>query len=157
MQKEIQNRSVVLTTKAARISARALAAMMKAALRQSRRNRDAPARGRQTVRRLSRGGALQNVEITDENIKSFQPFARKYGVDYALQKDASSEPPRWLVFFKSKDVDAMTAAFKEFSAKTLTKSREKPSTLDAMEKFRELLKRPTREKVRHKTHGEHEL
>ncbi|WP_434964415.1 DUF3801 domain-containing protein, partial [Bacteroides acidifaciens] len=33
---------------------------------------------------------------------------------------------RYLVFFKGRDADALTAAFKEFSAKKLTKDR-KPS------------------------------
>ena len=35
------------------------------------------------------------------------------------KKDVSVEPPSYLVFFKGRDVDVMTAAFKEFSAKTV--------------------------------------
>lgn len=79
---------------------------------------------------------MQNIEITDKNIRSFQSFARKYGVDYALKKDTSSQPPRYLVFFKARDTDALTAAFREFSGKQLKRSK-KPSILVQFKKFQE--------------------
>lgn len=41
---------------------------------------------------------MSNIEVTDGNIKSFERVARKYGVDFALKKDVSSQPPRYLVF-----------------------------------------------------------
>ena len=69
---------------------------------------------------------LSNIEITDGNIKSFEKYARKYNVDYCLKKDRSSEPPRYYVFFKARDVDSMTAAFKEYTGKSLNKTK-KPS------------------------------
>ena len=47
--------------------------------------------------------------------KSFERTASKYGLDFALKKDVSVEPPSYLVFFKGRDVDVMTAAFKELS------------------------------------------
>ena len=52
-------------------------------------------------------------------IHIFERTASKYGLDFALKKDVSVEPPSYLVFFKGRDVDVMTAAFKEFSAKTV--------------------------------------
>ena len=55
-------------------------------------------------------------------------IARKYGIDYAIRKDKSVDPPKYLVFFKAKDADAMTAAFKEYSAKIMNRSR-RPSVL----------------------------
>ena len=48
------------------------------------------------------------------------------GIDFALKKDRTETPPRYLVFFKGRDADALTAAFKEFSAKKLTQE-QKPS------------------------------
>ena len=51
---------------------------------------------------------LKNIPITKDNIKSFDRIARKYGVDYSLKKDvASKETPKYLVFFKAKDVDVI--------------------------------------------------
>jgi hypothetical protein len=74
--------------------------------------------GKQTVKQLvSQNAAISNIEVTDGNIKSFDHTAKKYGIDYALKKDTSEQPPRYIVFFKGRDVDVMTQAFKEFSAK----------------------------------------
>ena len=150
MQEHLQERSVALTTKAAKLTAKGLAQLMRAAMRKMKQSRDAPVTGKQTVRQLAKGGSLQSIEITDNNIKAFEPYARKYGVDYALQKDSASEPPRWCVFFKAKDTDALTAAFKEFSAKMLAKTKEKPSVRDSMQKFRDIVKNAVRDKVKHK-------
>ena len=150
MQEDIEQRSIALTTKTTKFTAQTLAKLMRAALRKIKQSRDAPKEGKQSVKELSKGGALQSIEITDGNIKAFEPYARKYGVSYALQKDASSEPPRWLVFFKAKDTDALTAAFKEFSAKMLSKEKSKPSAKDAMQRFREILKNAVRDKTKHK-------
>ena len=41
-----------------------------------------------------------------------------------MKKDNSQEPPKYLVFFKGKDVDVISMAFDEYSKKQL---REKPS------------------------------
>ena len=62
---------------------------------------------------------MVNIEITDKNIKSFERYARKYGINYALKKDKSKEPPVYLVFFKGRDQDALNAAFREFSQKQI--------------------------------------
>jgi len=55
---------------------------------------------------VGQGTGVSNIEISDKNIKSFESVARKYGVDYALKKDASGDTPKWLVFFKGRDDDA---------------------------------------------------
>jgi hypothetical protein len=149
LQEDLQNKSVVLTTKAAKLTGRGLAKLMRAALRKMRQP-SAPKDGKKTVKQLAKGGSLQNIEISDDNIKSFEPFARKFGVSYALQKDVSGEPPRWLVFFRGKDADSLTAAFKSFSATMVKREAEKPSTRDTMHKFRDILKNAVRDKTKHK-------
>lgn len=81
-------------------------------------------KGKQSLRSLRKKGAeLTNIEITDKNIKSFERYARKYNVEYSLKKDKSVIPPRYYVFFKAKDVDSMTAAFKEYTGKTFNKNK----------------------------------
>ena len=45
----------------------------------------------------------------------------------------SELPPRYIVFFKGRDVDVMTQAFKEFSSKTV-KRQEKPSLRQQLSK-----------------------
>ena len=67
--------------------------------------------GKQTVKQLiGQNQGVSNIEITDPSIKEFEKIARKYGVDYAVKKDRSSSPPKYLIFFKGRDADALTAA-----------------------------------------------
>ena len=101
---------------------------------------------------MKEGSQLTNIEITDNNIKSFEKIARKYGIDYSLKKDTAGEKPRYLVFFRARDADVMTAAFKEYTGVTLTKAK-KPSIRKKLQKaiaraakHRELEKTMKREK-----------
>ena len=88
-----------------------------------------------------------HIEITDQNIRAFSSTAKKYGLDFALKKDTSEELPRYLVFFKGRDADVITAAFREFSAKNL--SREKaPSIRHKLEKAQEQSKTQHKEQER---------
>ena len=158
IQEEIDNKSVALYIKAGKLTSQVLAKAMLAALRKIQKARDAPKIGEQSIKQLSKGGTLSSVEITDDNIKDFDPIARKYGIGYALQKDDSTDPPRWLVLFKCKDVDAMTAAFKEFSKKTLAKENDKkPSVRQAVREHKEASKNAIRVKIKHKDKGVPEL
>ena len=81
----------------------------------------------------------RNIEITDKNIKDFDRVARKYGVDYAVKKDKTVSPPKYLVFFKARDADALTAAFKEYTAATMEK-KDRSSVLEKLAHFKSLIK-----------------
>ena len=108
-------------------------------------------RGKQSVKHLvQQNAAISNIEVTDGNIKSFERTANKYGIDFALKKDTSEQPPRYLVFFKGRDVDVMTAAFKEFSAKKV-KQQEKPSLRQKLSREKAQSKAQHKEKVKVKT------
>ena len=120
MQEEVRDKSVVFVINVGKNGGRMTASLLKWAMRQYMEQSRNPHihHGRQTVKQLVRQGAgVQNIEITDRNIKSFEHIARKYGVDYALKKDPSEG--KYLVFFKAKDTDALNAAFAEYTAKTL--------------------------------------
>ena len=72
-------------------------------------------RGKQSIKHLmSQNAAISNIEVTDGNIKSFEWVARKYNVDFAVKKDKTTNPPKYVVFFKGRDADAVAQAFKEF-------------------------------------------
>ena len=148
IQEDIENRSIALSIKAAKVTEQVLAKAMLAMLRTMKQARNAPREGRQSIKQLAKGGSLSNIEVTEGNIKAFDPIARKYGINYALQKDSASDPPRWLVFFKAKDVDAMTAAFKEFSAKAIKRETDKTSVKDTIANFREAVRSLFKQKVR---------
>ena len=82
---------------------------------------------------------VSNIEINDPTIKDFERIARKYGVDYAIKRDRSSDPPRFLIFFKSRDADALTAAFNEYAGNKVKKA-SRPSVLQRLAHFKELVK-----------------
>ena len=137
-----------MTIKAAKLTEQALAKAMMASIRKMKQAHNAPAEGKQSIKELSKGGTLSSIEITEGNIKNFDPIARKYGIKYALQKDSSSAPPKWTVFFQAKDVDALTAAFKEYSKGAIKRSADKPSVVDGIRDFREKTKNVVRDKIK---------
>ena len=113
-----------------------------------------PKRGKQKVSELvGQGQGVENIDVSQTDIKGFEVYARKYGIDYAVRKDISEDPPKYLVFFKAKDADAMTAAFNEYAAKTLQKE-ERPSIRDRLRTMKEKAA-ARREKVKEKI-PEHE-
>ncbi|MEA5003785.1 MAG: PcfB family protein [Christensenella sp.] len=155
MQEDIEQKSVVFITKGTKITARLLAKAMGAGLRQIKKKRDAP--GKQSMKQLSKGGSLESIPISDNNIKAFDPIARKYGVRYKLFKDDTEQPPKWLVFFRAKDTNAMTSAFKEFTHKMLKRETEKPSVRETMAKFRAAIKQAVIDRTKHQERGGPEL
>ena len=168
MQDEINSRVVAISVNTGKEGARMTAHLLKEALRkflaeqekaktkrEQNKKPEKPTtyRGKQSVRKLmEQNTKLTNIEVTDQNIKSFERVAKKYNIDFALKKDRSIDPPRYMVFFKARDVDVMNAAFKENSKKELDKSK-KPSLKHKLEKAQEKSKQMERTKVRQKDRG----
>lgn len=94
--------------------------------------------GKQSVKKLvGQNQGVSNIKITDSNIKDFDRVARKYGVDYAIKKDISASPPRYLVFFKARDTDALTEAFNEYTAKKIQRA-SRPSVRAKLREYAKL-------------------
>ena len=72
------------------------------------------------------GSFLAQVAGMEAIIGAFKPCAKKYGVDFTLRKDKTTQPPHYIVIFKAKDADNLEQAFREFTAKTLSKE-QRPS------------------------------
>ena len=152
MQDEINEKTVALYIKTGKLTAEMLQKAMKALLAKGKQQIGKQPHGKQTLRQLMKQNTgVSNIEITDGNIKAFESTAKKYGIDFALKKDATESPPRYLVFFKGRDADVLTAAFKEFSAKKLTQE-QKPSIRKALAAFRDKAKQlnASRQKVKNK-------
>lgn len=158
MQDEVNEKTVALSIKAAKLTAAMLQAAIKKLLAEGKKQLDKqalPKKGKQSLKQLMKHSTgVSNIEITDENIKAFAATAKKYGIDFALKKDATETPPRYLVFFKGRDADVLTAAFKEFSAKKLTQER-KPSIRKLLSTFKEqaAAKNAERGKIKKKDRG----
>ena len=96
---------------------------------------------------LSRATA---IEVTDNNIKSFERIAKKYNVDFAVKKDKTVQPPKYMVFFKAKDTDVLSQAFKEF-VKVNEKQKAKASVRSKLKNFmKQVAQNKNRERTRDK-------
>lgn len=112
--------------------------------------------GKQSISKLmEQNTGLTNIEITDGNIKSFERTARKYNIDFALKKDSTVKPPKYIVFFKARDVDVMTEAFKDYTKVNLKKSEVKQSIRKTLSKALEAVKNISqRERTKSKDRGQ---
>lgn len=159
MQEEVENRTVSLSISTTKLTGRVL----KAAIAKYLNHRHAvkagkqhdgsvSPQGKQTVKQLGeQGQGVSNIEQPNLRVRSFDRVARKYGVDYAIRKDSSTDPPKYQIFFKGKDADAITAAFQEYSAKEIRReSKKKPSVLAKLHRFTELVRGQSRDKVKNK-------
>ena len=126
MQEEIEHKTVNLAISTTKLSARTLLRGMQFLLRQYDKH---ASQGKQSMKRLVRQNrGVTNVEIQKTGIKDFDRYAKRYHIDYSIQKDLSCTPPRYLVYFKAQDTDALSAAFKEYSASVLDKTNAETSS-----------------------------
>ena len=153
MQEEVENRTLTLVVSGTKFTGR----LMKAAITkylahrkekklQKQKSRDTPVipHGKQTVKQLiGQNQGVSNIEITDPSIKEFEKIARKYGVDYAVKKDRSSSPPKYLIFQRSRCgcVDSSLYRVHRQKVKKAEKT-ERPSVLAKLNQFKELVKMP---------------
>lgn len=158
MQDEVNEKTVALSIKAAKLTAAMLQAAIKKLLTEGKKQLDKqmlPPKGKQSLRQLMKHSTgVSNIEITDENIKAFAATAKKYGIDFALKKDATETPPRYLVFFKGRDADVLTAAFKSFRKEA--DAGQKPSIRKLLSAFKEqaAAKNAERGKIKKKDRGQ---
>lgn len=168
MQDEVNEKTVSLCIRCGKVTANLLKAAMKKALTKMEQEKqklqgqkqpkqdkeDKTYKGKQSMDKLMKQNVqLSNIEITDGNIKSFERVAKKYSIDFSLKKDVNADPPRYYVFFKARDADVMTAAFREYTGKSLNKDK-KPSVREklqqaiskSLKKHRELEKTKGKEK-----------
>lgn len=168
MQDEVNEKTVSLCIRCGKVTANLLKAAMKKALTKMEQEKqklqgqkqpkqdkeDKTYKGKQSMDKLMKQNVqLSNIEITDGNIKSFERVAKKYSIDFSLKKDVNADPPRYYVFFKARDADVMTAAFKEYTGQSQNKDK-KPSVRKklqqaiskSLKKHRELEKTKGKEK-----------
>lgn len=162
MQEEVENRTLTLVVSGTKFTGRLFKAAISKYMAHRRekklnkqRGRDSPVtpKGKQTVKQLiGQNQGVSNIEINDPSIRDFERIARKYGVDYAVKKDRSASPPKYLIFFKARDADALTAAFTEYTGKKVKKAEktERPSVLAKLAQFKELLKNTVVDRSRRK-------
>ena len=151
MQEEVGQRTLTLVINGTKFSGRvlknAVSKFVAFCRNQKAKKVNVHPKGKQSVKQLTRQGqGVNTMEIDDANLRQFERIARKYGVDYAVRRDTSADTPRFLVFFKGRDADAIMAALKEFSSAKERKN-ERPSLL---QRLRELAPIPGAQKKKKK-------
>lgn len=152
MQEELEQKTVSISIQSAKLTGRVLKSAIETTLRKIEQERGMPKVGRNSMKRLAgRDGGANTIEVTGR-IRSFERYARKHQVRYHIEKDIGSDPPKWTVYFKANQADALTAAFKEYTKKDLSRD-SRPSLRAQLRKFKELALSLERDKVRNKEHG----
>ena len=151
MQEDVENKTVNFAVKSAKVGVKTLIKAMIAYRRHMQNKRqlkqaakDAGVKGKQSVKELiGQGQGVSSMEIGDSGIRDFKKLANKYGVDFAIVKDKTVDLPKFTVFFKARDADAITQVLKEYTAKQTkrkkTAEKERPSILQKLKKFKEIV------------------
>lgn len=157
MQEDIENRTVTMTISGAKLTGRTLKnaiAKLLAHMRNTKghttqKGKDVTVHGKQTVKQLvGQNQGVSNIEINDSGVKEFERIARKYGVDFAVKK-VKGEKPKYMVFFKARDADALTAAFTEYTSKQIHKAK-RPSVLKTLRSFQAIVAGRDRDPIKNK-------
>ena len=142
MQEEVENRTVNLAISTTKLTGRTIIAGIRKYLQhrekvKMKKARDPAVHGKQSVKQLlGQNQGATNVEIDKESIRDFEKLAKKYGVDFAVRKDKSVDPPRFLVFVRSKDADALDAICKEHQARALSRQFPRKGTTNMLAELR---------------------
>jgi predicted DNA-binding protein len=77
--------------------------------------------GRQTLKQLSKhNDGLTSIELTQPDLRLLNRHMKKHGIDFAAVKDGKG---KYMLFFKGRDIDSVTHAFKKYTAKNLGRGR----------------------------------
>lgn len=150
IQEDVENKVISLAVRTTKVSGRELyRALMKYLNHLQNKKelkkaaRDSATKGKQTVKELiGQGQGVSSMEIGNSGIRDFKRIANKYGVDFAIVKDKNEDPPKYTVFFKAKDADAITSVLKEYSDRLKYKREaesDRPSILEKLKKFKDIV------------------
>lgn len=132
MQEELNSRTMSLIIETGKLTGSVLQKAIKESMHLAADSiKERAPKGKQSLSKLkAQGVSLSNVEITKDNIKSFDSVAKKYHIEYALMKQIGSN--RYYVFFKGADAEVLDAAFREYAKKEFH-LEEKGSVRDILE------------------------
>ena len=91
---------------------------------------------------------LYGILLDRMSLSAKNGWLDEQGRVFIIQKDLSCKPPRYLIYFKAQDTDALSAAFKEYSASVLDKTK-RPSVLAKLHDLAQSVANLP-DKVRHK-------
>lgn len=155
MQEEVDSKTVALVISSAKLTGRVFKAAISQFLAHCKNKKTVIPHGKQSVKQLiGQNQGVTSIESNDPDIKSFDKVARKYGVDYAVKKVRDDDGKfKYIIFFKGRDNDAITSAFKEYTAKSMEKAK-KPSVLKKLHEVGEKVQNKVLEISKTKQRGQ---
>lgn len=113
-------------------------------------------RGKQTLKQLQKhNDGLSTIELKDPELRRLYRAMKKDNIDFAAVKDGKG---KYTLFFKGKDADTMTHAFKRYTEKVV-KRREKQSIRAELKAARAAAKalNAGRDKVKNRSKGARDI
>lgn len=156
MQEELEQRTISVSIQTAKLTGRVLRSAISTVLQKIEQERTNPKVGNNRLKRLTYKDPGANTIEVSGRIRSFERYARKYQVRYHIEKEVGTDPPKWTVYFKANQADALTAAFREYTKKDL-EQENRPSLLTQLRKFRDLAQNLGKDRIKNKEHGGPEL
>ncbi len=100
-----------------------------------------PEHGEMPIKDLIRKDqGAQAIDIDGMGLGEFRKIANKYGVDFAIVKSTELDPPKYSVFFKARDADAINAVVNEYTARMMNIQKGlRPSILEKLKKFKDIV------------------
>jgi hypothetical protein len=84
--------------------------------------------GKQTLKELHKHNeGLANIELTNPNLRELNKYMKKADIDFSCVKDGKG---KYTLFFKGKNEDEMTHAFKRYTQKMIVREDKKAIKLD---------------------------
>ena len=112
--------------------------------------------GKQTLKQLHKHNeGLSSIELKDPNLRALYKEMKKNDIDFSVVKDGKG---KYTLFFKGKNADEMTNAFKRYTEKTVARAEKKAIKTELKEAkaaTKDLDK--GRDKVKNKSKGAQEL
>lgn len=152
---EVSKDSIRFAYQASKVTVRTLLRALRAMLRLAQSRGTNVIEGEMSVKELiKQGQGASSLEVSGESLRQFKKIANKYGVDFAIVKDKTAEKPKYTVFFKAKDTDAITQVLNEYTAKLFKKQQkreqERPSLIKKLKSLKEELARKPKKKQKNR-------
>lgn len=134
MQEYVEERTIAISVKAAKLSGKVLAAACKKVFAEIAKQQEAAKRpkGRQSVRKLMNhhGGKSAMKYVGAPRILTVSPRSSMWTTLSTRQA-----PAHYLLFFKADQADAIQAAFGKYTEKVMGRSQDRPSILGQLRQF----------------------
>ena len=87
--------------------------------------------GKQTLKQLQKhNDGLSSIELKDPELRRLYRHMKKNNIDFAAVRDGKG---KYTLFFKGKDADVMTHAFKRYTEKVVSRAEKKSIKLELKE------------------------